>query len=93
MVAKKTREAIQLHQELEGKEVMPTEEIKIEADTNGRRQKRRLKMEQYAPLIFEECYVKHKGLTRVANGFELEQDAELAAKIDPAGGVGADCEF
>ena len=37
MVAKKTREAIQLHIELEGKELMPTEEIKIEADTNGRR--------------------------------------------------------
>lgn len=37
MVAKKTREAIQLHIELEGKEAMPTEEIKIEADTNGRR--------------------------------------------------------
>ena len=50
-------------------------------------------MEQYAPLIFEECYVKHKGLTKVANGFELEQDAELAAKIDPTGGIGADTEF
>ena len=37
IVAKKTREALQLHIELEGKEVMPTEEIKIEADTNGRR--------------------------------------------------------
>ena len=40
-------------------------------------------MEQYAPLIFEECYVKHKGLTKIANGFELEQDRELASKIDP----------
>ena len=35
-------------------------------------------MEEYAPLIFEECYVKHKGLSKVANGFELEQDRELA---------------
>ena len=43
-------------------------------------------MKQYAPLIFEECYVKHKGLSKVANGFELEQDPELARKIDPSGG-------
>ena len=45
-------------------------------------------MEQYAPLIFEECYVKHKGLTKIANGFELEQDRELASKIDPMGADG-----
>ena len=44
-------------------------------------------MEQYAPLIFEECYVKHKGLSKVANGFELEQDKELSKKIDPTGGI------
>lgn len=51
-------------------------------------------MEEYAPLIFEECYVKHKGLSKVANGFELEQDLELAGKIDPTGGVGnQDIEF
>jgi len=31
-------------------------------------------MESYAPLIFEECYVKHKGLSKIANGFELEAD-------------------
>jgi len=45
-------------------------------------------MQQYAPLIFEECYVKHKGLTKIANGFELEQDKELSEKIDPMGGIG-----
>ena len=28
-------------------------------------------MEKYAPLIFEECYVKHKGMTKVANTFEI----------------------
>ena len=50
-------------------------------------------MESYAPLIFEECYVKHKGLSRVANGFELEQDKELAAKIDPTGGLGTEIEY
>ncbi len=50
-------------------------------------------MEQYAPLIFEECYVKHKGLSKVANGFELEQDKELSSKIDPTGGIGSDAEY
>jgi hypothetical protein len=29
-------------------------------------------MEKYAPLIFEECYIKNKGHTRVANTFEIE---------------------
>lgn len=72
VVAKKTRETIQLHLELEGKEMLPTEEIKIDPEDNGKRQQRRRKMESYAPLVFEECYVKHKGQTRVANGFELE---------------------
>jgi len=44
-------------------------------------------MEKYAPLIFEECYVKHRGLNKIANAFEIEQDAELARKIDPHGGI------
>jgi len=51
---------------------LPVEEIKLEETSNGRRHQRRKRMEQYAPLIFEECYVKHKGLTKIANGFELE---------------------
>lgn len=85
---------MQLHIELEGKELMPTEEIKIDPDNDNKRHQRRKKMEEYAPLIFEECYVKHKGLSKVANGFELEQDRELAEKIDPTGGIGAeDVEF
>jgi pimeloyl-ACP methyl ester carboxylesterase len=40
-------------------------------------------MARYAPLIFEECYVKYKKLNRVANTFEIEQDPELSQKIDP----------
>ena len=72
MVARKTRETIQLHIELEGKDLLPTEEIKIDQDGDNKRTQRRKKMEQYAPLIFEECYVKHRGLCKVANGFELE---------------------
>jgi hypothetical protein len=38
-------------------------------------------------LIFEECYVKHRGINKVANAFEIEQDLELAKKIDPTGGI------
>ena len=33
-VAKKTRETIALHNELEGKEVMPVEEIKVDPDAD-----------------------------------------------------------
>ena len=66
---------------------MPTEEIQIETDVNtGKKIKQKKRMEQYAPLIFEECYVKHKGLSKVANAFELEQDPELRRKIDPTAG-------
>lgn len=78
IIAKKTRETIQLHIELEGKELMPVEEIKLELENDGRRTRHRKRMEQYAPLIFEECYVKHRGLSKIANAFELEQDSELA---------------
>ena len=28
-------------------------------------------MEKYEPLIFEECYVKHKVTSNVKNAFEL----------------------
>jgi len=37
MIAKKTRETIKLHIELEGKELMPTEEIKIDPEADGKR--------------------------------------------------------
>ena len=40
-------------------------------------------MEKYAPLIFEECYVKHKGLTQVANTFELSSDEKFNQKVIP----------
>jgi len=88
IIAKKTRDTIVMHAEIMGKEVMPTEEIKIEIDASGKKIKNKRSMEQYAPLIFEECYVKHKGLSKVANAFELEQDPELSKKIDPTAGRG-----
>lgn len=40
-------------------------------------------MEKYAPLIFEECYIKHKKLNKVANTFELHNDERLKEKIHP----------
>jgi hypothetical protein len=42
---------------------MPVEEIKIEEEMEGKKKRRKKRnMEKYAPLIFEECYIKHKGL-------------------------------
>ena len=40
-------------------------------------------MEKYAPLIFEECYVKHKTFDRIQNTFELHNDEAIKAKIHP----------
>lgn len=44
-------------------------------------------MQAYAPLIFEECYVKHKGLNKILRSFENEADPELSKLIDPTGGM------
>jgi hypothetical protein len=41
-------------------------------------------MARYAPLIFEECYVKNRGSSRVANTFEIESDSNLRKKVDPS---------
>lgn len=69
--------------ELQGKEVLSTEEIQVDADEDGKSVRRKKKMECYDPIVFEECYVKHRGLERIANSFELDNDKELACKIDP----------
>lgn len=41
---------------------MPVEEVKIleEQQANGKKKRKKRNMEKYAPLIFEECYIKHK---------------------------------
>jgi hypothetical protein len=59
-----------------GMEPLPVEEIKIEEEPVDGKKKRRKKrnMEKYAPLIFEECYVKTKGLNKITNTFELSTD-------------------
>lgn len=54
---------LKLHKEMVGVEPLPIEEVKIieEEVINGKKKSKRRKkrnMEKYAPLIFEECYVK-----------------------------------
>jgi hypothetical protein len=47
---------------------MDIEEVKIIEDVlaNGKKKRKKRNMEKYAPLIFEECYVKHKvGINKV----------------------------
>jgi len=66
---------LKLHSELAGPIKLPVEEVKItEEQHNGRKRRKKRNMEKYAPLIFEECYVKHKNLNKVANSFELSLD-------------------
>lgn len=38
--------------------------------------------ERYAPLVFEECYVKNKATSKVQNTFELT-NTQLNEKVDP----------
>ena len=46
------------------------EEIRIEEDPKKKGWKKK-NMEKSAPLIFEECYIKSKGLSKVQNSFDL----------------------
>lgn len=70
---------LKLHKEMVGVEPLPVEEVKIEEEevinSNGKKKRRRRKrnMEKYAPLIFEECYVKidKTKLNKIQNSFEL----------------------
>jgi hypothetical protein len=43
-----------------GKDPMDIEEVKIEVDVgqNGKKKRKKRNLEKYAPLIFEECYMK-----------------------------------
>jgi hypothetical protein len=59
---------------------MPVEEVKIEEEVLEGRKKNRKKrnMEKYAPLIFEECYIKQpKGFVKAANTFEISNDSKI----------------
>lgn len=72
MIAKKTRQTIMLAYELEGRDPMPVEEIRLELDQQGKKKKKRIDYRKYAPLIFEECYFKGKGPMKLLSAFELE---------------------
>lgn len=62
IVARKTREMFALHAEMVGRESMDIEEVKIIEDLlqNGKKRRKKRNLEKYAPLIFEECYMKQK---------------------------------
>jgi hypothetical protein len=54
---------LQKHHELEGIEPLPVEEIDIEEEVEEKKKSRRKSkkhMQKYAPLIFEECYVRNQ---------------------------------
>ena len=73
-----------MHQEISGVSSLPVEEVKITEEfyANGKKRRRKRNMEKYAPLIFEECYVKHKRLQKVKNTFELQSEV-LQEKVLP----------
>lgn len=79
-----------MHKEMVGVEPLPVEEVKIIEEESGEGKKKNKKrkkrnMEKYAPLIFEECYVKIEKtmLNKIQNAFELTTDAELNHKVNP----------
>lgn len=58
-----------------GEDPIPVEEVKIEEEiTNNKKKRKKRNMEKYAPLIFEECYIKTKGFMKVPNSFEINGD-------------------
>jgi hypothetical protein len=61
-----------MHLELDGPEFQPVEELNIVIDELGKKKRRSKNMERYAPLIFEECFVKNRGENRIANTFEID---------------------
>lgn len=73
-----------MHLELDGPEFQPVEEINIVVDDNGKKKRKANQLQKYAPLIFEECFIRARGSSRIANNFELEQDASLKQKSDPS---------
>ena len=74
---------------MEGFEPPSVEELNIIVDEDGKKNRRVRNMERYAPLIFEECFVRNKGnntkgSNRGVNTFEIEQHPGLKKKIDPS---------
>ena len=61
-----------MHKELNGEEIPTVEELKIVVDESGKKVRKQRNMERYAPLIFEECYVRKNGSSRIVNTFEID---------------------
>jgi len=63
-------------------EPLSVQEIRLLPE-DGKRT-RRDKIEKYAPLVFEECYVKHQGLNKPQNSFEVaSKDEKFKQVTDP----------
>ena len=60
------------------------EELNIIVDEYGKKNRRVKNMERYAPLIFEECFIRNQGMNRVANTFEIDANPGLKKKTDPS---------
>ena len=43
-------------------------------------------MQKYEPLIFEDCFVKDVGPTKMMSSFDLEKHKEIKQKADPSNG-------
>jgi len=69
---------------MDGKDQPPVEELNVIADEKGKKNRRVKNMERYAPLIFEECFVKSEGDNRIANTFEIDSNPELKKLSDPS---------
>lgn len=72
LIAQKKRKMHLLHELMS--EPMTIEELKI-IDENSHRSKSRLR--DYAPLIFEEAFIKSNSAVKPKNAFELAQEEEL----------------
>ena len=73
-----------MHAELEGEEFRPVDELNVVVDEEGKKNRRQRDMTKYAPLIFEECFVKAEGPTKVANTFEIDSRPDLKKRVDPS---------
>ena len=81
------RESIQLRKNMLNPEKPPYVDTKIvEEGLKNRFRLPNCKSEQYQPLIFEDCYIKSQGQSRLISGFDLERDNELKMKADPSNG-------
>jgi hypothetical protein len=84
VVAKKTRAIIQMDLEMSEPEFQPIEDLNCVLDEIGKKNRRTRNMEKYAPLIFEECYVKTRGENRMASAFEIAENPDLKNLADPS---------